>query len=504
MSRWVTSARTFFAILTCVAAPNVAAAQVIAPRTVPVLIGQQFDILPSDRAGMAGVTIALDDTLIDPFVNPAKASRVRSAFFSIAPFFYNSSNTDGGGRTLPASGVGAFGRSSWSGGGLFALQQLDRTVIAFDQPLSERTAANQYVMGILSRRVGDISLGASAYFADLGAEEGIDLLYAGSDRIQQAGRAADVRVGMTKDWGGHRSFEALFVRSQFDMTHDVHYPAVTRFLPPNGQQQVVEPERQEHNRDHTTTVGVHSEYSQAIGAEGWRAGWLATANRLSHPKIPDYRIREVITVPRDPGHTLAYNLGFGLAKLTRYSSFGMDVILEPIFSTTWAEALGDTITRSGAPLKRGAHSMDNRTRFSNASLRFGLGHEMPIGKDSTEHFGFQFGLGVQSISYRLKQADRIAETARTQNEHWMEWSPSFGFKYRGGGFDAGYTFTLTCGAGGSCMPGCFLICGSGDDVSVTAPPSGGGGGVIASPTEALRFQGGRVSTHRFTVTMRVR
>ncbi len=505
MSRWVTSARTFVFILTCLAAPNVAAAQVIAPRTVPVLIGQQFDILPSDRAGMAGVTIALDDTLIDPFVNPAKASRVRSAFFSIAPFFYSSSNTDGGGRTFPVSGVGAFGRSSWSGGGLFALQQLDRSVIAFDQPLSERTAANQYVMGILSRRIGDISLGASAYFADLGAEEGIDLLYSGSDRIQQAGRAADVRVGMTKDWDGHRSFEALIVRSRFDMTHDVHYPAVTRFLPPNGQQQVVEPERQEHNRDHTLTVGVHSEYSQAIGTEGWRVGWLATANRLSHPKIPDYRIREVITVPRDPGHTMAYNVGFGLAKLMRYSSFGMDVILEPIFSTTWAEALGDTITRSGAPLKRGAHSVDNRTRFSNAMLRFGLGHEMPVGKDSTEHFGFQFGLGVQSISYRLKQADRIAETSRTQNEHWMEWSPTLGFKYRGRGFDAGYTFTLTCGAGGSCMPSCFIICAGGDDVSVTSPPApGGGGGVIASPTEALRFEGGRVSTHRFTVTMRVR
>jgi hypothetical protein len=229
---------------------------------------------------------------------------------------------------------------------------------------------------------------------------------------------------------------------------------------------------------------------------------LATANRLSHPKIPDYRIREVITVPRDPGHTYAYNLGFGLAKLARYTTFGLDVVLEPIFSTTWAEALGDTLTSSGAALKRGAHSVDNRNKFSNAMIRFGFGHETPIGKDSTEHFGFQFGLGLQSISYRLKQADRIAETSRVQNEHWMEWSPSFALKYRGRGFDAGYTFTLTCGAGSSCMPSCFIGCG--DDVSVTAPPTPGGGGVIASPTEALRFEGGRVSTHRFTVTMRIR
>lgn len=481
--------------------PNVTAAQVIAPRTVPVLIGQQFDILPSDRAGMAGVTIALDDTLIDPFVNPAKASRVRSAFFSIAPFFYNSSNTNGGGRTFPVNGAGRLGRSAWSGAGLFALQQLDRSALTFNQPLSERTAANQYVMGVLARRLGDMSLGASAYFAGLGAEEGIDLLYSGSDRIQQAGRAADVRLGMTHDRDG-RSFEVLVVRSQFDMTHDVHYPAITRFLPPNGQQQQVTPERQEHNRDHTTTWGLHSEYSQALGSEGWRIGWLATANRLAHPKIPDYRIREVFTVPRDPGHTAAFNVGFGLAKLERSSTFGFDVVVEPIFSTTWAEALGDTVTQSGRPLPRGAHSVDNRLRFSNAMLRFGFAHETSIGGDSTEHFGFQLGLGVQAINYRLDQADRIAETARRQNEHWMEWSPTFGLKYRGRGFDAGYTFTLTCGAGSSCMPSCFIGCG--DDVSVTAPPAAGGGGVIASPTEALRFEGGRVSTHRFTVTMRIR
>jgi hypothetical protein len=501
MSRSVGFAARCSCAILIAAVPNVAAAQVIAPRTVPVLIGQQFDILPSHRAGMASVSIALDDTLIDPFVNPAKASRVRYALFSVAPFFYSASNTNGGASTFPVSGVGRFGESSWSAGGLFALQSLDRMRLTGNQPLSERTAANQYMMGILSKRFGELAIGASAYFADLGAEEGIDLLYSGSDRIQQAGHAADVRIGMTKDWGGHRSFEALIVRSQFDMTHDVHYPALIEWQPPN--RQIPIPERQEHNRDRTTTWGAHSEYSQAIGSEGWRVGWLATANRLSHPKIPDYRIREVITVPRDPGHTWAYNVGFGLAKLAGQSSFGFDVILEPMFSTTWAEALGDTVTRSGAPLRRGGHTVDNRMRFSNALLRFGIGHDNPIGKDSSETFGFQFGLGVQSIRYRLKQWDRLQETARTQDEHWMEWSPTFGLKYRGRAFDAGYTFTLTCGAGGSCMPSCFF-CAGGDDVSVTAPPAPGGGGVIAAPTDALRFEGGRVTTHRFTVSMRIR
>jgi hypothetical protein len=485
--------------LTLGALPN-AGAQVVTPRTVPVLIGQQFDILPSDRGGMAGVSIALDDTLVDPFVNPAKARRVRQPLFSVAPFFYNSSNTDGGASTFPVSGVAPFGKSGWSGGGLFALQSLDRMRLTGNPPLSERSAANHYVMGILARSFGSLSLGASGYFAELGAEEGIDLLYSGSDRIQQEGHASDMRLGLTKDWSGGRSFEAMLLRSQFDMTHDVHYPARIEFQPPN--QQVPVPERQEHNRDRTSMWGAHAEYSQPLGTEGWRVGWLATANRLSHPKIPDYRIREVITVPRDPGRTWAYNVGFGLAKLSGQSSFGLDVVMEPMFSTTWAEALGDTVTRTGAAISRGDHTVDNRMRFSNAMIRFGFGHETFVAADSSTTFGFQVGLGVQSIHYRLKQWDRLQETFRVQNEQWKEWSPTFGLRYRGRSFEAGYTMTLTCGAGESCMPSCFIGCG--DDVSVTEPPAPGGGGVIAAPTDVLRFDGGRVTTHRFTITMRIR
>jgi hypothetical protein len=448
---------------------------------------------------MAGVTVALDDTLLDPFVNPAKATRLGQPLFSVAPFFYSTTNTDGGARTFPVSGVAPFGKSGWSGGGLFALQSLDRMSLTGNEPLSERTASNQYVMGIVARRFGSLSLGASGYFAGLGAEEGIDLLYSGSDRIQQSGHAADVRLGLTKEWRGQRSFEAMLLRSQFDMTHDVHYPARIEWRPPN--QQIPIAESQEHNHDRTGMWGAHAEYSQPLGTEGWRIGWLGTANRLSHPKIPDYRIREVITVPRDPGHTWAYNVGFGVARVNKATSFGFDVILEPMFSTTWAEALGDTLTRTGAPIEPGDHTVDNNTRFSNALIRFGIGHESYLAADSSASFGFQFGLGLQSISYRLQQWDRLQETFRIQDEHWTEWSPTFGLRYRGQGFEAGYTFTLTCGAGGSCMP-CPFACG--DDVSVTESPTPGGGGVIASPTEALRFDGGRVTTHRFTVTMRVR
>src|SRR5687767_1931626 len=53
-------------------------AQTITPRTVPVQMGQQFDIFPSDRAAMGRISIAIDDPLLDPFVNPAKAMRLKT------------------------------------------------------------------------------------------------------------------------------------------------------------------------------------------------------------------------------------------------------------------------------------------------------------------------------------------------------------------------------------------------------------------------------------------
>ena len=72
-SRWPLVA----AVLVLPLAPNAGAAQLVVPRTVPVQQSGQFDLFPSQRASMAGASIALDDTLLDPFVNPAKTTRLR-------------------------------------------------------------------------------------------------------------------------------------------------------------------------------------------------------------------------------------------------------------------------------------------------------------------------------------------------------------------------------------------------------------------------------------------
>src|SRR3712207_9208274 len=56
---------------------STAAAQLISIKTVPVAEGDQFGFFPSANLGMAGLSIALNDTLLDPFGNPARSEERR-------------------------------------------------------------------------------------------------------------------------------------------------------------------------------------------------------------------------------------------------------------------------------------------------------------------------------------------------------------------------------------------------------------------------------------------
>ena len=100
-----------------------APAQTIPIQTVPIVPADQFDIFPSYTLAMGGVSIAVPDTLHDPFVNPAKGARLRAARFFSSPTFYSVSRDAGAGRTLP---LGAFAPAgAWFGGLALALQQVD-------------------------------------------------------------------------------------------------------------------------------------------------------------------------------------------------------------------------------------------------------------------------------------------------------------------------------------------------------------------------------------------
>jgi hypothetical protein len=467
-------------------------AQLVTPRTIPVLQDAQFDIFPSARAGMAGLSIAVDDTLADPFVNPAKATRVREGAAFSSPFFHSITGNRGGGVTLPMGVVGSAG--DWSAAGVLAIQQLDRAGPVWNRPTSERSAINRYGTLVLARRLGGgLSVGASAYRAGLGAVDGVDLLYAGSDRVDQGGSLTDLRLGMTKAWRSGGAAELLLVHNRTSMTHDVHFAPWTTW-DASGRQVVTRPARSEHNVDHTHIWGVHGEGSRPVGRYGWRLGALATANRLSHPKIPNY---EIMSIPRDPGTTWAYDLGVGVARPVQGGgAFGVDVIYEPMWSTTWADAARDTTGSTGVVVRSGERTVDNRFRFSNLKVRVGLARERELTAERPASWGYQLGLALNAIDYRLRQANHVQGVLRDQTEHWMEWTPTFALRYRARAFTFAYDFRLTCGAGGDCLP-----IASGDDVTVAAPTPGG---VIAAPSRPVDFRSGAAIINRFTVSVPLR
>src|SRR2546428_9759219 len=112
---------SLFAVLLAVA--GTVPAQSIPIQTVPIVPADQFDIFPSYTLAMGGVSIAVPDTLHDPFVNPAKGARLRTARFFGSPTFYSVSHDAGAGRTLPLGVFSAAG--SWYGRPPLALQQAD-------------------------------------------------------------------------------------------------------------------------------------------------------------------------------------------------------------------------------------------------------------------------------------------------------------------------------------------------------------------------------------------
>lgn len=476
-------------------APAAAPAQLVTPKTVPVHQSAQFQIYPSARVGLGGVSIAVDDTLADPFVNPAKAARLTESAIFTLPFAHTVTGSRGGGLTLPFGGYLVGGR--WAVAGVAALQQLDRVGPVWNRPTSERTATNRYAALSIGHRLDErTNVGLSLFGAEIGAIDGVDLLYGGSDRIDQSGSLADVRLGMTREMGEERTLELLVLHSRTSMTHDVHFPELFRWEWEPGMQVpreiLIQEERQERNEDRTHIWGAHAGYTLPLGSEGWRAGVIATANRLSHPKIPNYVLQNI---PRDPGTTYSFNTGVGVSRAMGNLRVAFDAVYEPIWSETWADAAWDTTTASGRTIGAGGKTVENSFRFSNVKLRGGIGRERARGEGEST-FGYQFGLAVHAIDYTLEQTNNVLESFRTQREHWVEWTPSLALRYRSRDIEISYGFAFTCGTGG-CAP-TF----GGEDTDVVAPPSSGG--IIAAPSRPLFFESGTAFTHRLVLVLPIR
>jgi hypothetical protein len=459
--------------------------QLVQPKTVPVHQDEQFAIFPSARAGMGGVSISLDDTLSDVFNNPSRATGVRKGIAFAAPFNHNTTSGHGGGRTLPMGAVGSSG--DWSGSFIVAFQGLDHS--ASSNRLHVGDASNQYVQGGIARRFpNDLSIGASAYRAKLHALDASDLLFDGSDAIRQTGTITDVRVGATKLWGDRR-LEVSLVNDRTSLTNIVDYS--TSAYTDLGQEDYYWTEA---DRDQTNIWGLHTAFAQPMG-DGWRFGWIATANRLTHPQIPNYEIRNVPIVRFDPGTTYAFDFGVGFSHQSEGNTVGIDFVQEPMSSRTWGNAQDDILLPNGHVIAEGAHTVDNRFRFANSKFRAGWQHDLLTSRDSVSLLGFQFGLSVYSVNYELQQDDHIAQSHRVANEGWHEVTPTLGFHVAAKYMTVRYNYRLTCSTnGGTCDFGLGLF-GSGD--KVTVPQAS----IIAAPTQAVRVNGGTARYHQLVISV---
>jgi hypothetical protein len=475
-----------------------ASAQLISIRTLPVAQSHQFEIFPSRTLAMGGVSIAVTDSLLDPFVNPAKGAAIGATRFFGSPSVYSVSSEAGGGRTLP---LGAMTRQGdWFGGLWFALQNVDRSeplggpivgcIACLEQDIdvspADRSEGNTYAFAMLGKALpGGLSVGGSVTWSRLNAVDGVDLLYAGSARIDQFGHALDVRLGASKEWVGGRSLEALLLHNRFGTSHDVLY--LDNIWDPVTQQFAQRP-RLEQNLDRTRVWGLHLAYEQPVSTMGWRLGWMATANRMDHPKIPNY---EIMNIPRDPGHSSAFNLGMGVSRVVESSTFGLDVVYEPIWSHTWADAEAPIETSRGEIIPAGGMTIENHFRFSNALLRMGLSQDLSL-SESFPAAGLQLGISVRNIHYWLEQHDHVQVTDRDHEESWVEWTPTWGFSLGFPTLEVRYRGSVTNGTG---RPGIAQPIGWGVLEAVA------GSNILAAPSGPLTLTEVRVVTHQISLSL---
>jgi hypothetical protein len=293
------SLRSLASAVLLLAAPVAVDAQHITLKTVPIPLGEKFQVLPSRNLGMGSVRVAIDDPLLDPFTNPARGAAIDELRIFALPTVYSETNQTLGGRSFPIAAmipgrkvVGSFA---------FAMQQVDtpdRWAWVPFQPggsvFQENSASNIYVHGALGTRLGRAtSIGASFHHADLDAVDAVNLLYGQSIDVEQDGSVSEARIGLSHELGRDRRIDAVILRSKVDMTHDVLYQEWTWVDP-----QPVVRSWNELNEDRTITWGAHLRYTQPLGTQGASArracalaastissspGWVEAASHTGRP-----------------------------------------------------------------------------------------------------------------------------------------------------------------------------------------------------------------------------
>jgi hypothetical protein len=201
-----------------------------------------------------------------------------------------------------------------------------------------------------------------------------------------------------------------------------------------------------------------------------------------------------MVIPWDPGHTAAYDFGLGVSKSRGPTTLGVEAIFEPIATHTWGEAHGPTQSASGATIPDGGKTTENQFRFSNAILRAGAGHDLRLSSDQS--LRLQAGVALRSISYGLDQTDHVAETRRHQDEHWVDWTKTWGLSFRFSDLEMRYTGRSVTGTGRPGIAQSGVVFAAGDALTAS--------NVLAAPAGPLTLTDVKVTTHQFSISVPLR
>jgi hypothetical protein len=423
-------------------------AQIIPIRVVPFAEADQFGFFPSANFGMANVSVALTDSLLDPVRNPALGSRVARALYYGGPTFFAVTNDAGSGQTLPLGALTRFGRVFV--GGSLAIQEIaparprqssffpidvlaSSVAVPFEVAEPNQPVSNRHAHATAGYAFpGGVAIGASGMWSDLNAMEGMELLFTGSHNVRQRGHRSELRVGALKEWRG-RSLEAVVLHTRQAMRYDVGYAHL--FWDPGTRSQQLftyEAASATESRMH----GVHLQYGMPLKDSTWRLGAIATANVMRESGAPYY---EFMGIPRDPSRTRAFNVGVGMSRQRGPVTFAVDAILEPAWRR--ATGLADTL----AALVE-ANREDSYFRFHNAVLRGAIARNFPM-SGTSNHLRLQAGTELRSVNYDVEQHDRLRGTFRSRANSWREWTHGAGANFVFKHFEFGYQMRLLSGMG---------------------------------------------------------
>ena len=220
---------------------NILNAQEITIRSIPLISASQEDFQPSFSRGIGNLSIAFDDSIADPFINPAKASRLSGLKLFFSPTRNSWSNEDG---TAVNSN---FGSDKFTGTRINSLPfgfylRKDNFFaggsIAYQSYSSDRTNSNHYfynslnfndrndignntcLFGLIGTCLPDlkVSIAGSFSWSKYSAFDGVNLLYPGSSEINQDGWAVNYKLGLLAEISDKEQIDLVFGRSMFKST----------------------------------------------------------------------------------------------------------------------------------------------------------------------------------------------------------------------------------------------------------------------------------------------